>query len=201
MTKREACGLLGISLRTLDRRMASGRYTFRRTGEGQFAEILFTHADIGLPEPVLAPVPVPAESKPVHDVQIRPEYNDEPTERSFAERYLANEVPDSAGNYFDGSNPRWPNKGVQSLLGPIERMPRVRPDTTAHMDPALIGDIATAPNPVDSDEYQELLHPGHFDRIAAMYTSAGVRQPSEQQRKQALDCRVIAAAFRQGFSR
>lgn len=199
MTKKEACGLLGISLRTLDRRMASGRYTFTRIGEGQFAELSFTFSDLGLPEPL--PVAVPVESKPVHDVQIRPEYNDEPIERSFAERYRANEVPDSAGNYFDGSNPRWPSKGVQSLLGPIEPMPRVRPDTTAHMDPALIGDISTAPNPVDSDEYMELLHPGHFDRIAAMYASAGVRQPSEQQRKQALDCRVIAAAFRQGFSR
>jgi hypothetical protein len=200
MTKKEACALLGISPRTLERRMTSGRYTFTRTGEGQFAELSFTHSDIGLPESSPVAVP-PAESKPVHDVQIRPEYNDEPTERTFAERYLANEVPDSAGNYSDGSNPRWPTKGVQSLLGPIDAMPRVRPDTTAHMDPALIGDIATAPNPVDSDEYQELLHPGHADRIVAMYASAGVRQPSEQQRKQALDCRAISAAFRQGFSR
>lgn len=199
MTKKEACALLGISPRTLDRRMASGRYTFTRTGEGQFAELSFTHADIGLPEPV--PVALPVESKPAHDVQIRPEYNDEPTERSFAERYLANEVPDSSGNYFDGSNPRWPNKGAQSLLGPIEPMPRVRPDTTAHMNPALVGRISDAPNPVDTDEFKELLNPGHMDRIAAMYASAGIRQPSEQQRKQALDCRAIAAAFQQGYSR
>jgi hypothetical protein len=199
MTKKEACALLGISPKTLERRMTSGRYTFSRAGDGQFAELSFTHADIGLPEPT--PVPVPVKIKAAHDVQIRPEYNDEPTERTFAERYLANEVPDSAGNYSDGTNPRWPTKGVQSLLGPIEPMPRVRPDTTAHMDPALIGDIATAPNPVDCSEFQELLHPGHASRVAAMYTSAGIRQPSEQQRKQALDCRVIAAAFRQGFSR
>jgi hypothetical protein len=199
MTKKEACALLGISPRTLDRRMAKGVYKFTRTGEGQFAELSFTHADIGLTEPT--PVPVTAEIKPVHDVQIRPEYNDEPTERSFAERYLANEVPDSSGNYHDGSNPRWPNKGLQSLLGPIEPMPRVRPDTTAHMNPALVGDISTAPNPVDSEEFMELLNPGHTDRIAAMYTAAGTRQPSEQQRKQAVDVRTIAAAFRQGYSR
>ena len=201
MTKNEACALLGISPRTLDRRMASEQYTFTRTGEGQFSRLSFTHADIGLPEPATVVGPVPVESKPARDVQIRPEYNDEPTARSFAERYRANEVPDSAGNYFDGSNGRWPNKGVQSLLGPIEPMPKVRPDTTAHMDPALIGDISTGPNPVDSDEYQELLHPGHADRIAAMYAAAGIRQPSEQQRKQALDVRAISAAFQQGFSR
>jgi len=216
LTKKEACKLLGISPRTLERRVASGRYAFTRTGEGQFAELSFTHADIGLPEPT--PTPVPVDIKPEHDVQIRPEYNDEPTERSFAERYLANEVPDSSGNYSDGTNPRWPTKGIQTLLGPVEPMQRVRLDTTAHMDPALIGGGEKDDNGnfkpvntclpsfvknmgVDSDEFMELLQPGHADRKAEMYQKAGLHQQSEQQRKQALDCRAIAAAFRQGFSR
>ena len=133
MTKKEACALLGISPRTLDRRMTKGIYTFTRTGEGQFAELSFTHTDIGLPEPTPEPVPVPVPVESKHDVQIRPEYNDEPTERTFAERYRANEVPDSAGNYFDGSNPRWPTKGVQSLLGPIEPKPKEKFSCDSHM--------------------------------------------------------------------
>jgi len=77
LTKKEACKLLGISPRTLERRMASGRYTFTRTGEGQFAELSFTHTGIGLPEPapVVEPVPV---------VEDQPE-----TEPAFAPSPLA----------------------------------------------------------------------------------------------------------------
>ncbi len=45
-TKKQAAALLGISPRTLDRRMKAGVYKFTRTGEGQFAELSFTHADL-----------------------------------------------------------------------------------------------------------------------------------------------------------
>jgi hypothetical protein len=54
LTKRDACRLLGISERTLRRRMADGTYKFTRNGEGQYAEVRFTYADLGLPEPTPA---------------------------------------------------------------------------------------------------------------------------------------------------
>ncbi len=116
-------------------------------------------------------------------------------------RWNAGEVTDSAGNNGQGSNDRFPTKGPQTLLGPREPRERVRPDTTVHMNPALIGELWTAPNPVDSDEYLELLHPGTAERKAQQYAQAGLRQPSEQDRKKHNDIAAIASAFRQGYSR
>ena len=57
MNKREAATLLHISPRTLERRVKAGRYTCTRAGEGQYAEVSFSYADIGLSEP--APVIIP----------------------------------------------------------------------------------------------------------------------------------------------
>jgi Bacterial regulatory protein, Fis family len=218
LTKKEVCKLLGISPSTLTRRMAAGRYKFTRTGEGQYAEVSFTHADIGLPEPV---VPVPedrkifAEQEPVVTrVLSVMEISKEQKDADFAERYLAGEVPDSAGNYVTGVNPQWPTKGIQSLLGPMDAQPKVKPDTQAHMDPALQGvtepdaDICRGISPsfvkrvsVDSDEFQERLHPGFAERQTAMYRAAGIREPSPQAKKQVVDRAAILAAFEKGFSR
>jgi hypothetical protein len=61
MNKREAAALLHISPRTLERRMKAGVYQFSRAGEGQFAEVSFSYADIGLSEPAPPAVPVPLE--------------------------------------------------------------------------------------------------------------------------------------------
>lgn len=69
------------------------------------------------------------------------------------------------------------------------------------MDPALIGTPGRdrVENPVDSDDYQELLHPGFKDRKSEMYAQCGVKQqPSEQQNKQRNDIAMIKAAFRTG---
>jgi hypothetical protein len=143
-------------------------------------------------------VPTVGRSSPDVPVRDRQGFTDDPADNLA--RWNAGEIADSAGNTVNG-NERWPSKGIQTLLGPIEPMPRVRPDTTVHMDPALVGDVTAAPNPVDSDAFNELWHPGTADRKAQMYQQCGVRQPSEQQRKQAVDRAAIAAAFRQGWSR
>src|SRR5882724_7824456 len=81
LTKTQACELLGISPKTLGRRMASGRYTFTRTGEGQYAEVSFTHSDLGLPEPSASKLDEQRESitdsvthpEPADNVSARPE--------------------------------------------------------------------------------------------------------------------------------
>jgi hypothetical protein len=54
---------------------------------------------------------------------------------------------------------------------------------------------------VDSDAFLEHWHPGTAERKAQMYAQAGLRQPSEQDRKKHNDIAAIATAFRQGYSR
>jgi len=51
MNKTEAAAALAISLRSLERRMRNGRVHFTKTGDGQYSEVSFTRADLGLPEP------------------------------------------------------------------------------------------------------------------------------------------------------
>src|SRR5260370_41075206 len=52
LTKAEACALLFISESTMTRRLKAGRYTATKQGDGKFAPLVFTYADIGLTEPV-----------------------------------------------------------------------------------------------------------------------------------------------------
>lgn len=49
MNKAEAAAALGISLRTLERKMSNGRVRYTKAGEGQYAEVFFDPADLGLP--------------------------------------------------------------------------------------------------------------------------------------------------------
>jgi hypothetical protein len=158
MNKSEACELLGISTKTLGRRMASGRYTFTRTGEGQYAAISFTHSDLGLPEPSVgeSPTEPPAGDSPARDPlsdhDNRPEpcgssllpqpepacpghtrpATQEELDLEFAAKYKAGLVEDSYGNRIGDPKPL-------TALGPMEPKPKKKRDNTAHMDPALIG--------------------------------------------------------------
>lgn len=152
MTKREACALLGISPKTLQRRMSKGVYTFTRTGEGHYAELSFTHADLGLTEPAPVPEPTPvletAPAAPEPTPEPAPTFAPTPlgpielkeqADRRFADDYKRGLVGDSAGNKIDGTNEKWPTKGAQSLLGPVESTQAPAIDLQAHMDPALLG--------------------------------------------------------------
>jgi len=163
LTKKEACKLLGISPRTLERRMASGRYKFTRTGEGQFAELSFTYTGIGVPEPAPVVEPVPA-------VEVEPEPKFAPSplgpielkaeaDQRFADDFKRGKATDSLGNRIDGTNKLWPNKGAQSLvgiredydandlgLGPVNHQ--------AHMDQRLIGTNDSAGNPIADDGWK-----------------------------------------------
>src|ERR1700676_907446 len=58
MNKNEAAKALGISLRSLERRMRNGRVKFTKSGDGSFSEVSFTYADLGLPEPQTTPLAV-----------------------------------------------------------------------------------------------------------------------------------------------
>lgn len=50
MNKQQAAALLGISAKTLQRGVASGKYKCTRTGTPPFTTLSFTRADLGLPD-------------------------------------------------------------------------------------------------------------------------------------------------------
>lgn len=143
LTKKEASKLLGISPRTLERRMASGQYKFTRTGVGQFAELSFTYSDIGLPEPVVEPVPaVAAEPQPEPAPLPKASECDKriAADLEFAAKYRAGEVTDSMGNNVHGTNEKFPTKGMQPLIGMPRPEPAVPRTGTSHMQPELLSD-------------------------------------------------------------
>lgn len=101
----------------------------------------------------------------------------------------------------DAFSPHWTDSFGNKLTGnerhkifdSAERQPL---STTEHMMPGTVTEM-TEHNPVDSDEFMELWHPGHIARMKAM--KAG--NPAEQVRKVQQDQRAIAAAWQKGFSR
>jgi hypothetical protein len=121
-------------------------------------------------------------------------FTDDPAQN--LELWNSGEITDSAGNDGQGRNDRFPTKGPQTLLGPQAPKERVKADSTVHMDPALIGDLTALPNPVDSDAFNELWHPGTADKKAQMYAQCGVRPLSQQQQKEYNDRLALHAAFR-----
>jgi hypothetical protein len=69
---------------------------------------------------------------------------------AFAEAYLQNDATDSAGNKIDGTNMRFPRKGMQTLLGPVDHLDLTPPRSrtgTAHMDERLLSDYADPTRP------------------------------------------------------
>lgn len=205
LSKREAAQQLGISIKTLDKKCKAGLIQFEKEAD-TINDGWRGHARVWvfLPDPV--PVPSPGKLLGHADVRPAPQYDDlrgipperEPAsdhdarDRNFAERYLSGEATDSLGNRNDATR--------KSLLGPTdaERIPEPRSNPTSHMDPALLGTPGNEriENPIDSNNYMELLHPGHKERMAELYRSCGVRPLSEQQEKQRADKIAIHAAFR-----
>ncbi|MFZ0859974.1 MAG: hypothetical protein WCA27_14920 [Candidatus Sulfotelmatobacter sp.] len=160
MTKKQVCELLSISPKTLQRRIAKGQYKFTRVGDGQFAELSFTHADLGLPEPAPVPVPEPTPEPvaPASNLDARPRRAEPeviilgPIEEqrqadlAFAEAYKRGDAADSLGNKIGGTNDSRPTLGAVSLVGPIEASQRPAIDTQAHMtSPIGASDAINAP--------------------------------------------------------
>lgn len=150
------------------------------------------------PEPEPETSPEPQTIRPLSNVEVKAA-----EDLRFAEAYLKGEATDSCGNRVDGSNDRFLTKGSASLLGPQEDKPKVRPSCTSHMTSPLgsSGNAMDAPRPLEDPAWLELVNPGHAKRMAEVYRSARIRQPSPQERKIYVDRKVIAAAFRYGFSR
>jgi hypothetical protein len=222
LTKKQAMALIGISEKTFGRRLKSGRYKPVTHDVGKFEPLLFTYEGVGLPEPIVvaAPKPIAAvpEPQPIEDrapevtvaTRLGPIELKQQEDERFAQDYKRGLVGDSAGNMVDGTNEKWPNKGIQSLLGPQEPKLKVKLDGTEHMDASLVGSSSQPKEfhsilpsfvrdvGVDSDEYMEILNPGHMKRMEAACAAAGVKMTSEQERKSRNDRAMILEAFRTG---
>jgi hypothetical protein len=212
----QAAALLGIGERTLRRRVEKGIYQCTRVGAGDFAEVSFTYAQLGLVEPAPVVVPEAVEIISVHDgpkLEVEPEpqpvFAPHPAspidlkaeeDFRFSQAYLAGEVTDSAGNNVNGTNERFPTKGHVSLLGPTEQIPRTKPDTQAHMNPALVGTSRT----MSGVDCEPVAHAGSNNHPlnGAFRTVAYKKHPeAEQDSKIFVDRAVFTAALRKGFVR
>jgi len=164
LNKKQASDALYISLRTLERRMKAGVYKFTRTGEGQWAEVSFTYADLGLTEPETVqpyndfgkefdePTPVPEPAKPALKMRepssIERKIEDD---LAFADRYKSGEATDSYGNDVNGSNKLCPESGVQCGVKARDVEQGPPKETQSHMDPALLGNRDTLGNLINLD--------------------------------------------------
>ena len=194
LSKKDAAARLGVSIKTLDSRMKTGLIQFEKQpdviGNGWRGN---ARVWVFLPDPQPEPITAIPECQATGDraPQVTPASRIAAVD-DFAARYLAGEACDSIGNTHDSTR--------KSLLGPndAEKLPEPRVDATSHMDAHLISDAGhtRVENVIDSDSYQELIHPGHMDRKKALYASCGVRPLSEQQQKQRADKIAIHAAFR-----
>jgi len=113
--------------------MRAGRYQFTKTGAGQFAEVQFTYADLGLTEPSPEPTPITSVAEPatVPDIGEPDAFSPRPLSKDERDAEMTH---DSLGNPVDGPATKF------SLLGPQPKIYHGPPrDTQAHMNPALIG--------------------------------------------------------------
>ncbi len=152
MTIKEAQTKLGVSRTTIKTMMRDGRLTFTKTPVTAGNRFLPSVTITGGPalDALTARVTALADAAcPVSDVRPAPEYDDHPThtapqptdreqkDRTFAERYLAGEVPDSLGNFYCGDSSR-------SMLGPTDLSSGPAVDIQSHMDPALLATSGSA---------------------------------------------------------
>lgn len=203
MTKQQACELLHISESTLQRRLRAKKYTCTRTGEGQYAPITFTFADLGLTEPTPEPTADLASAEPTAAPVVVPAVK--PDTRTWEQRHRDGDAPDSCGNFLDGHNDQFPSNGA-SLVGPCYPREPIPPnrDTASHMDQALVGHIGPSANDGYLDSLERHRDVGNisqatYDSLAV--TASKARRLSKQQEKQCVDIAVIREAFRFGFSR
>jgi hypothetical protein len=125
LNKQDACKLLNISVRTLENRMKLGTITFTKeestSGFKGHARVSFTYEGLGLVDPDTIPAPSPKSGEPSSKFEEPPQFalrvlsdteQKKLDDEEFARAYRAGEVPDSAGNYVNGTNDRWETKSV-----------------------------------------------------------------------------------------
>ena len=144
MNKKQVKELLHISNSTLDRRMKDGTYKYTKA-EGQFGEVSFTRADLGLP--ALPEIPLPYQDRAPVRIACAPKHFILPTpaiekkqqeDLAFAAAYCAGRATDSFGNKVDGTNDRCPENGASTLVRPEPKEYYPPADSQSHINPALL---------------------------------------------------------------
>lgn len=207
LSRIDAAQHLGISTKTLDRRIASGALTAifgepnrlgKRTVFVDFPE---------LKEPTPEPAVVASEPEPEPKPTVRRETLSNVELKAiddliFAEAYKTGQATDTMGNRYDGTNTRFPEIGRLSLVGAEER-PRERLSTTSHMNAALVATPGPSANSnyINSLEYSLVRGNITKDQYDEMTNNATKARIPEQLQKQFVDRQAIYAAFMHGYSR
>jgi hypothetical protein len=155
LNKKQVCELLHISNSTLDRRMKDGTYKFTKAA-GQFGEVTFTRADLGLPAlpeiklPYQDTEPVSISCKPKHFIMPTPAIEKKQNEDlAFASRYLAGAATDSFGSKVDGTNDLCPTTGAATLVNVPVKEFQPPADSQSHIKPELLSSNDSWGNPIE----------------------------------------------------
>jgi hypothetical protein len=193
LSKAEACALLHISESTMTRRLKAGRYKAEKQGEGKFAPLVFTYADIGLTEPV-AEVESASESdahEPIVPSTVRPEPIPDIQEENA---FNPNEYRDGFGHTVTGNDH---HKMFAS------QPPGKKVATDDHMPEGLRTAVTGAENLVDSDAYRDLIRtpgtPTVAERMAVMGRSN--RTLTDAEKRRFVDRAAFRAGLREGYAR
>ncbi len=192
LTKAEACALLFISESTMTRRLKAGRYKATKEGDGKFAPLVFTYADIGLTEPVAEvesstdlvehPEPEPRGDSPLPDAGgSSPKIPDIATPDAFN----PHEYRDSFGHSLTGN--------AEHKM--FESQPPARKSGTDDHMPEALRKVVTGGDGASED------HP-----INQMMIRAGLMKPAERpmtdaEQRRFVDRAAWAAGIARGYSR
>jgi hypothetical protein len=177
LSKAEACNLLHISSTTLWRRCRAGVYKYTKA-PGQFGELTFTYADLGLDDgssPVIAqPVQEQPQAQPVRVPDIR-----EP------DAFDPHEFRDSFGHRIAGNE--------KHVL--FDNQPPPRPMATDEHMPEALRNVVTGSD-AGSDS-----HPINQLMIRAGLMKPAERPQTETERRQFVHQAAWRAGLAKGYSR
>lgn len=208
LTIKETCERLNICRATLDKRIALGEIKTRKTEAVRAGKkgvvVLFEIPD---PKPQAKPTSAGTieQNNPAPKLEPTPETPDE----EFARRYLANEIPESFGNYHSGvrdeegtlhKNPKFPEYGAVSFLGPLREPPVPEEpvhDAAWHADVARARELGISYADLPRDNNGVPLPRGMTQEAynAAVAADRKYHSRSEQQKRREHDRKVIAASF------
>jgi hypothetical protein len=187
LTKAEAATALGISLRTLERKMANGQINYNKAVEAKpgALAVTFTYEQLGLPEPAGAPCATAAQ-RPYTVDSIVKQYEEPSTTVVQRPQVVATAkpLPDITDvGAFDPKQLRIEDtvaRGKHTLLGPHPDLSGTSAeysvdDSTSHMNPALVGrtgGVSGNDHFINSREYQLLRGNITQEQYDAMQSSA-----------------------------
>lgn len=203
LSKKQACALLGISQRTLERRIERGeiKVAAKDADGGRWGQVWFTRESLGLPEQesvtnfvthheqasVANSATHPERSAPSADQPLTEAEQRIADDLQFAHEYLTGQVSDSFGSTITETK--------HTALGPCPPVERHRPDSTAHMDQRLLGTNKLT----FGTDGQPVMHAGSGNH-PLLAGFKGAEAPQKTPHPNAIR-QMILADIRRGYSR